>query len=489
MTVLEYLRENNLNIAAPCGGNGTCKKCMVSVDGGAPLLACRTEYVSGMDIKVLSSSDDIAILGTDGIEKAEDRPDSGRYGIAVDIGTTTIAGVICDRGSGKILAEDSCINSNVSFGADVISRIKAGGEGKGEIMRDNLLGDIRTIVLKLYNKAITGDIDDGSKEKTIDIIALAGNTTMIHTLMGYDLSSLGVYPYKPVFIGLIQGKTGDILNIKTNGIESSQCVIFPGASAFVGGDIIAGLYYLETRKDNERYALIDLGTNGEMAIVTPDTIYAASTAAGPVFEGGEISCGTGAVPGAIDHVRMDDHGNSSYTTIGDIPTVKGICGSGIIDVASVMLETGACNEHGTYTGEEAYTIARYPDRSKVLFTQEDMRKLQLAKAAIAAGFETLCHVAGTPYDDIGRLYLAGGMGYAIDIDSAVSIRLVPPELYGRIYAAGNTVLLGLLRYICSTDPDPVREISGISDRCRVVDLSAQPDFQEAYIAHMDLIPV
>ncbi|MBO5550492.1 MAG: DUF4445 domain-containing protein [Lachnospiraceae bacterium] len=507
MTILEYLRNNNVNISAPCGGNGTCGKCMVSVDGGAPLPACRTEYVKGMRISVPDRADDMAVQGiavtgdipgikdrnagdSAGCNAADgDRQDSGRYGIAIDIGTTTIAGALCDRGSGRILAEGSRINSIISFGADVISRIRAGSEGSGGIMRENLLADIRAVIFNLL-QGLTADGDNGTVlKKTIDIIALSGNTTMIHTLMGYTLTSLGEYPYKPVNIGLIQNGTKDILNIRSSDIieiENSQCVIFPGASAFIGGDIISGLYYLEDAGADRPYAFIDMGTNGEMAIVTRDTIYAASTAAGPVFEGGGISCGTGAVPGAIDHVFAGEDGKTGYSTIGHSNLVKGICGSGIIDTAAVMISLGLCDSNGTFADGKGFIIARYPDSSKVLFTQEDMRQVQLAKAAIAAGFEILCRSAGTGYEDLSALYIAGGLGYAIDTGNAVDIGLIPEKLKDRIFTAGNTSLAGAPKLVSGREKDLQGKLALIQDRCRITELGGHTDFQETYFADMEL---
>ena len=528
MNILEYLRRNNVNISAPCGGNGTCGKCRVTVDGGAPLLACRTEYVPGMRITVPDQTDDMIVTFAESAESesgqsdvsapaehgirdgcqelyeagqsgvsapAEIFPCQGRprengqesrgYGIAIDIGTTTIAGALCDRDRGSILASCGRINSNISFGADVISRIKACGEGSGGRMRENLLADIRAVVFRLLQEPVPEKTEGIAPKKAVDIIALSGNTTMLHTLMGYDLSPLGKYPYKPVDIGAVEGTAGEMLGIKSEETRDSRCFVFPGASAFVGGDIISGLYYLEGSGAEKPYALIDLGTNGEMAVVTGDTIYAASTAAGPVFEGGGISCGTGAVPGAIDHVFITEQGRIGYSTIGGDDRIRGICGSGIIDTVSVMLDNGLCDRHGTFKDERGLVIALYPDRSKVLFTQEDMRQVQLAKGAAEAGFEILCRTAGVDLEDIGTLYIAGGMGYAVDTAAAVNIGLVPAMLKERISAAGNTSLAGAIRFLCSREADPLKQISGITDRCRIVELSEHPDFQEVYMGSLD----
>ncbi len=512
MTVLDYLRENNIGINAPCGGNGTCGKCLVSVDDGEPVLACRTEYSRGMSVRVLNEPEQMTVLGvkerTNGSENNNNnistyKEDSGRYGIAIDIGTTTIASAICDTGSGRIIAEETRINSNVSFGADVISRIKAGSEGHGEEMRVRLLEDIRAVVFGLCRGI-----------KAIDIIALAGNTTMIHTLMDYDLTPLGKYPYIPKNKGIIKGVASDILNIKSNDmleIENSQCVIFPNAAAFVGGDITSGLYHLlserkmrkgtenveisglracDTEKANKVIGFMDLGTNGEMALVTNDIIYAASSAAGPVFEGGGISCGIGSVTGAINHVKIeevcDGRAKVSYSTIGNEVSVKGICGSGVIDCVAEIFRAGLCDDHGTFINEGMdIAIAKYPDRSSVFFTQDDMRQVQLAKAAISAGFEILCKEAGIAYKDIDTLYLAGGMGYSLEVASAVKIGLVPKELKDRIVSIGNSSLKGAIDFITSDIDKETSALDDIISRCRVIELAEDPEFQDKYIGHID----
>ncbi|MCR5238040.1 MAG: (2Fe-2S)-binding protein, partial [Lachnospiraceae bacterium] len=287
MNILEYLRKQNVTIQAPCGGNGTCGKCLVSVDGGEPVRACRTEYRQGMRIEPVSVLNDIFVPGMDqtGLsdEKTDADPDNSvdikshpertnlKTAIAIDIGTTTIVAALCETGSGRIIAQESVVNPNAIFGADVISRIKAGSEGHGAEMSERLRGSLIDLAGKLYESAVTGDTilndivsssdnedngrnasDGQNKTRAIeqaDVIVIAGNTTMIHTLMDYDLKPLGTFPYEPVNIGIIKGSAGELLGIKTSGLifatHMARCVIFPGASAFVGGDIISGLFSLD----------------------------------------------------------------------------------------------------------------------------------------------------------------------------------------------------------------------------------------------------
>ena len=543
MNILEYLRKQNVTIQAPCGGNGTCGKCLVSVDGGEPAPACRTEYRQGMRIEPVSVLDDIFVPGMDQIglsdEKTDADPDNSvdikshpartnlKTAIAIDIGTTTIVAALCEKGSGRIIAQESVVNPNAIFGADVISRIKAGSEGHGSEMSERLRGSLIDLAGKLYESAVTGDTilndivsssdneDNGrnandGRNKTCaieqaDIIVIAGNTTMIHTLMDYDLKPLGTFPYEPVNIGIIKGSVGELLGIKTSGsifaTHIAQCVIFPGTSAFVGGDIISGLFALDedspVKKTGDIIALLDLGTNGEMAVVTPDGIYCASSAAGPVFEGGSIGCGGPSVTGAIDHVearRNADGGfEVEYSVIGgDDHKAVSICGSGIIDCAYEAYRMGLCDERGTFLEDGAeFIISRDSGSPVISFTQADMRQVQLAKAAISAGFEILCRRAGVSYDDIDRLYLAGGMGYGMRIDSAVGIGLVPYELRERIIPAGNTSLKGALKLASLADgrDEVLTHLSDLAKACRNVDLAADPDFQDIYIDRIDLPPL
>lgn len=523
MTILEYLRSQGVDIAAPCGGYGACGKCLVTVDGGAPLLACRIEYREGSVIKVIGDGNNdnrrnedynIIAADTDGnsSQKASPEVDNDRkYTIAVDIGTTTLAAALVDPISGEKIRQETCLNSNRVFGADVISRIRSGMEGHLPEMRDRLQNDLRELISGLTEGV-----------KTADMIVLAGNTAMIHTLMGYDLSSLGTYPYEPVNISMIEGKAGDLISqdrtemmsrnltgeiskdILEAGLdgfkmsEDSRCVILPSASAFIGGDIISGLYYLEALRDadpstksNGIYALMDLGTNGEIALVTDNGIYCASTAAGPVFEGGGISCGIGSITGAIDHVSISGN-NITCSQIGgsesgDHLSPKGLCGSGVIDCAAEIFRAGLCDERGTFTDPAVpVKIADSEDGSGIFFTQDDMRQVQLAKAAVSAGFRILCREAGIDMEDISALYLAGGLGYSIRPSSAASIRLVDPALKDKIIPAGNTSLLGSIRFSRFYDKDEKERISTIKDRCHVIDLASDPSFQDLYIADMDL---
>ncbi|MCR5775223.1 MAG: ASKHA domain-containing protein [Lachnospiraceae bacterium] len=521
MTVLDHLREKGIGISAPCGGKGVCGKCLVDIDGLGTVCACKTEYEPGMRIRVVQNPGHMSALGIEDTDpEFPGVGDSGRYGIAIDLGTTTIAGALCDTGSGRVIAQRSQLNPDTAYGADVISRIRSGSEGHGRKMREALCKGLREIV-----SGLVGDLSDREIGKDglgkdglgmdrpgmdgigmdrtgkggIGMLTIAGNTTMIHTLMGYDLSVLGHYPYKPVNTALIEKTAADILEIETFDIFGKKevpCVIFPGISAFVGGDIVSGLYYLNSLEENRNsdgvYALMDLGTNGEMAIVTDDIIHVASSAAGPVFEGGGISCGTGSVRGAIDHIRIDgdrdDGYEVKYSTIGEETDIKGICGSGVTDCVAEIFKAGLCDSSGFILDGEPFLVARYPDRSPLAFTQDDMRQFQLAKAAISAGFEVLCRRAGISPEEIDRLYLAGGMGVAIDTRAASAVGLLPEMPENSIIPTGNTSLKGAIRLLTdvSSSGRKYEELLRIVERSRVTDLAEDPEFTDIYMEHIDL---
>lgn len=489
MNVLEYLNKNGIAISAVCGGEGRCGKCLVSIDGGDPVPACRTEYVEGMDIRVPDAGADMKVLAD--ATDAEAGEDSGHYGVAVDVGTTTIAGVLCDRGSGRVMESATRLNSGRSFGADVISRIKAAGEGYSVEMQMKLRDDIKEVIAELIRS--TGIRD-------IELISLAGNTTMIHTLNGYYLPALGTYPYEPAHTELIDSDAGRILGYGEEFIRDTRTIVFPGVSAFVGSDIVSGLYYLDAHnKGAKTYGMMDIGTNGEMALVKDGNIFVASTAAGPVFEGGEISCGTGSVPGAIDHMKIGEDGKAQYTVIADAAgrarPATGLCGSGVIDCVAELIRTKRCSEHGTFasdvtddstvTIDAGYVIAKPPVGGRLVFTQDDMRHVQLAKAAIAAGFEILCERAGLIGVDVEYVFLAGGMGNGIDTKSAIRIGMIPGVTEKSVSAVGNISLKGAMRLLSGNTEDRLREISAIKHRCSAVDLASDPTFQERYVSHMD----
>ena len=334
---------------------------------------------------------------------------SAANGVAIDIGTTTIAVVRFENG--KAAAEKTELNAQRRFGADVLSRIEAANRGRG--------AELQAVIEYQLRKMIN---DVGGAELPA---VIAANTTMISLYMGWDCTGLGLYPFKAHCLDTVQKD-----NITVTG----------GISAFVGGDITSGLYMCGFAESEEINLFVDLGTNGEMAIGNRHRILCTSTAAGPAFEGGRISCGTGSVEGAICSVDLK---NNRIETIGNKPPC-GICGSGITELVSELLDNGYCDSTGRFK-------ERYSDgvtiTEGVIFTQQDMREFQTAKAAVRAGIELLIEEYGAREADIKHVYIAGGFGKRLNIEKACRIGLLPHRLRGRYKAVGNSSLGGAAKLL------------------------------------------
>ena len=365
-------------------------------------------------------------------------------GVCIDIGTTTIAAVRMENG--RVAAAHSEVNRQRRFGADVLTRIDAANRGRAEELRS-----LAEYQLKSCISAVGG----------AGPVIAAGNTVMVSLLMGYDCSELGKYPFR----------AQSLEHVSCGGAE-----LVGGISAFVGGDIVSGLYMCGFDESEDVCLFIDLGTNGEMAIGNRHRIVCTSTAAGPAFEGGRISCGTGSVEGAICAVTIGSGGNAVVETIGDKRPV-GICGTGITELAAELLKRGIIDETGkmsdTYNG-------RYKVADGVTFTQGDVRELQTAKAAIRAGIEILISESGVSDDEIKTVYIAGGFGRRLNIKKACEIGLLPPRLAGKYRAVGNSSLGGCVK-ILEHGFDGTEHIRKVSQD---FPLAENERFTELYLKYM-----
>ena len=488
MTVLEYLRENNIWIESPCGGNGTCGKCLVEVkdenDGYSLHKACKITYKEGMEVRVPDSASKMTVLSYNGIKEPSgegknntsvNSSKSLKYGIAIDVGTTTIAGVLteinndCDEG---VITDTVVANSGRIFGSDVISRVKAATEGKSSEITRLLRQDISNVISDLIMKS-------GVKE--ISCVCIAANTVMSHFIMNFDVSGLGYYPYKTVDIDFITTDLGSITE-DLDFLSGTPVYIMPGMSAFVGGDILSGIFACGFDVEKENTLFLDLGTNGEMAVCYNGVILCASTSAGPVFEGSSISCGMAGTEGAIHSFNIDNMGNFTYKTIHNLPP-KGICGSGIIEICAELLKAGKISSEGNL--EHTFRIARKSNGSYIEITQEDIRQVQLAKAAIKTGVDILLQKVGCSYEEIDRVYIAGGFGYSIDIKKAAVIGMIPEQLAGKTKAVGNSSLMGAVRFICGNIEENKKRLEDIRGRCSYIDLAMEDEFQSRYINELN----
>lgn len=386
---------------------------------------------------------------------------NGDSAVCIDIGTTTVAfELITDEGTQKVY---KTINPQRRFGVDVLSRIEAANRGRlGE-----LASVIRYTLINGY-KEVTREYGDTKK------VVIAGNTTMIHLLMGYSCMSLGAYPFKSEHLAEIKTTFDNVTDSKITPVET---VIYGGISAFVGGDIVSGLYMCDFDKSEEVNLFIDLGTNGEMAIGDTKKIIVTSTAAGPAFEGGRISCGVGSVDGAICGISLKA---GTLKTIGDKPPV-GLCGTGIIELVSELLEECVIDNTGLLIDD--YFVNGYKAAEDIVFTQNDIRQVQMAKSAVRAGIEVLAQEYGIGLRDISTVYLAGGFGYGLSIEKACNMGILPKEFIGKTKVLGNSSLGGCAKY-CSCD-DGDERIKHIKEISKEISLGSSENFNKLYIEYMN----
>jgi uncharacterized 2Fe-2S/4Fe-4S cluster protein (DUF4445 family) len=468
-SLLDILRQENYKLYAPCGGKGTCGKCLVMIKDEGEVISC--EYYPEKNIEVILPGEEESNILVHQTEFLCDYPfksnliniSSKPYGVAIDIGTTTVVLYFMNLLTGQIEKISFFLNPQKIYGSDVITRINYCQEHK------NGLAELQKSIIDAVNK----DFDIFIKEKqlvseNIERIVVAGNTTMLHLLLGEDPITIALAPFKPVFIDkqIINGHSAGF-NISRDAIV----VTLPGISAFVGSDIVAGLAALKVNSKN--YLFLDIGTNGGMALITGDRIATCSTAAGPAFEGANISCGMGAVNGAISAFS----GTDDYQVIGNREPI-GICGSGLVDIAAYMLTNNIIDETGLL--KETFIIN---GRNKILVTQQDIREIQLAKSAIYSGIIILLNRADMTYHDIDALYLAGGFGNYINIDSAIQIGLLPDELREKIYPIGNSSVIGALQYL-KTDEFAVK-IDSIINNSEYIELSDVDEFTLEFALNMD----
>lgn len=477
-TVLERMRREGIFLPADCGGRGTCGKCRVRFLEGAPdpteeerkkltqeqlqdgvRLACRACPEGRFTVEYELSEEEIqaeSIVTEKDTDSAAGGTLSGKGSgaekeVAIDIGTTTIAAALLDAESGRVLDTVTCVNHQRAFGADVISRIQASNDGKKEELRQLVRKDIGSLITQL-----------GEDPEKVPVV-IAGNTTMQHLLQGLSCETLGVAPFTPVDISMHRDRNH---------------LLLPGISTYVGADIVAGIVAVGMDVSEDICLLIDLGTNGEMAIGNKDRILVASTAAGPAFEGGNISCGVAGIPGAISRVTITD-GKAQCETIGDKEPI-GLCGTGVLETMYELVKEEIVDETGLM--DDDYVDDGFPLSGDIVFTDKDIREVQLAKSAIRAGAETLIKEFGTDYSGISKLYLAGGFGQKIDLEKAAGIGILPEELIGKTEAAGNTSLQGA---VMAARDDAVlgRYLHAVAVSGEV-SLSESTLFNELYVQYM-----
>ena len=387
-------------------------------------------------------------------------PESARYGIAIDIGTTTVAFELIEINNGTRIAAYSCANSQRALGSDVLSRISFATAGNAERLNTYIIEDIKKGVTALL-------LQSGIEKSDISLVAITGNTTMLHLLQNLPCDTLGVFPFTPVSIETVRKNFLDY-----------DVIILPGASAFIGADVIAGIFFCEI---SETFLFIDLGTNGEIVLHSHNNYFAASAAAGPAFEGGNISMGTASIPGAIVKANfLPENGVFDYETIGNLPPT-GISGTGVIDICAELIRRKLADKTGLLKSGDHVIIANH--QCPIIFTQKDIREVQLAKSAVRAGIEILISEAGLSYDKIQKVFLAGGFGYKMNPESAAAIGLIPTELKNKIIPIGNAALGGCAKFLqndCNT------KIEKLARSVKEINLSTHPMLNELFIKYINM---
>lgn len=381
--------------------------------------------------------------------------------LLVDLGTTSVALVLMDRASGCLRQSHVFPNPQRSMGVDVISRIQASCNGEGKKMKQLICQALTEETRRLCQK-------NNQDKDELRHCLIGGNTTMAYLLLGYDCSSLAASPFIP-----------GIDCPQPFSYHHSKIQIVPWLSAFIGGDILAGIHACGLENDGPAL-LIDLGTNGEMVLSHNGHFYIAAAAAGPALEGGSLTCGCPAVPGAICDVKLRRGCAITKTVDNKLPV--GLCGSGALSLCAELLRHGFLNTEGILSDsfpDEGICLGRTAAGSNLYFTAEDVRELQLATASIGAGIDTLCKEAGIRPDALKHLYLGGGFGFFLPIQDAVLLRILPSLSPGRIHPMGNTCLQGLYQYAVEPCPD-IQLPSSFS----IVNLASHPYYKKMFIHHM-----
>ncbi|MCK4641102.1 MAG: DUF4445 domain-containing protein [Candidatus Marinimicrobia bacterium] len=461
----------------PCGGDGTCGKCKVRViDGDLPIndiqrryfsqeelskgwrLACQCSVKEPVTLELAQW--EMAILSDDSRIKVSGREG---FGIAVDLGTTTLVVQLIDLSSGNVVGIRTALNPQAKYGADIMSRIDYaltddGAQRLRQLIRDQLSDMIRELI---------GDMVP--VEPQVDRVVIVGNTAMHHLFCGVDITPLSRVPFETENDGQFSWNSADIgWQIPGN----PKVEFLPCLGGFVGSDILAGIIAAGIHQSAEMMALIDLGTNGEVVVGNRARIFCASTAAGPAFEGAKISMGMRATTGAISRVTLENRRMISHIIGGGDP--KGICGSGLVDAVACALELGLIDKSGRILDDSGEIVIQAP----VVLTQQDVRELQLAKGAIAAGFDILVQRLRILKKDIGKVHIAGAFGNYINVENAMKIGLLDFD-HQKIVQAGNTALRGAKMALFGSS-----DYRSIIERCTHVPLANDKQFMEIFVDNM-----
>ncbi len=407
-------------------------------------------------------------------------------GLAVDIGTTTVVVSLIDLSDGKAVFQTSSYNSQLLRGEDIISRIAFSEDHGVKRLQDLIIGTINQMIDRLCEERFTKrTLKDGICGMDITCLSVAGNTTMIHMFLGLDPKYIRYEPYIPVT------NKPPILRAKELGLRThpeAPIYCLPGRAGFVGGDITADILLSGIHKSDQVSLLIDVGTNGEAVLGSGDWMVACSTSAGPAFEGGEVTCGMRAMSGAIDSVSMDES-EIRYTTI-DQASARGICGSGLIDLLADLFLDGIIDKKGKLQkdprvrdvdGQREFVLvpAKSKRRSRdIAISDNDIANILRTKAAVYAGCRTLLRSVDLDFNNIEKVYVAGGFGNYLNIHNAITIGLLPDIKREKFIFLGNAALGGAST--CLLSEEKRMEAESIHDQLTYLELSTMQTFFDEF---------
>jgi len=509
-TALESARQVGLYIPSDCGGRGTCGKCRITVH---PIqipttydlehltteeiqegirLACKLQLHKNSRILLPRGETQIKILTTS--EAKDWIIDSGlqnKFGIAIDLGTTTIVAYLLDLSNGIQIAQVESLNPQTAFGEDVISRITFASREKdgSKILQQRVVNELNQQISQLLG--ITRiHIDQISR------IIIVGNTAMHHFLLGANTDSLGKAPYQPSISGPVR------MNPQHLGIQMNaytELYLPPNIAGFVGGDTVG--FILSQRLDcvNDVVLGIDIGTNGEIVLSDKGKIYCCSAAAGPAFEGSTILHGMRGQTGAIEYLSIVDKDERPELSIIGESDPQGICGSAIVDIVAELHRIGIIDESGRMhkiskrvredeKHGRSYLVVKKDETkegNQIIFTQKDVRQVQLAKAAIQAGFTLLLDSIGKDVTEIDRVLLAGAFGNYIRPESAIAIGLLPKVEISKVIAVGNAAGEGAKGLLLSKKNRNLAE--AIVNKIQYIELASEVRFQEVFMQSISLL--
>ena len=463
-------------IRLPCNGNGRCGRCNVTVTKNGKrerVLACQTPVDGDMDIMIPSDGEVIASGDHKEIKIIDHAPvvesQGNNYGLAVDIGTTTIALSLVDMNTCAEVYRASGYNNQGIRGDDVLSRMEYAADGGTE--------ELRTLVIDSINGLIGNELSN-----EINAAYISGNTVMTHLFLGIDPSPIRIPPYQPI----VKEKemTGKESGLFVN--DDAKVICMPSPAAYVGGDVTSDIVNSGMDIDDELSLLIDVGTNGEAALGNKDIMLVCSSSAGPAFEG-NITSGMMAMPGAIDSFRIDENGDFMFTVIsGNDP--KGICGSGLIDILAQLFLNGYIDKKGKFTDRADTEIRDGIELLKitdgVYISEDDIHNAVLTKAAIYSASFSLIKGLGVTMDDVKKIYIAGGFGNFINTESAIAIGMLPDVPRERFVYLGNASLAGAKQALLSSSVrSRIKETFG---RTTYIDLGSDPVFSDEYTSALFL---